>query len=268
MGRSMGTAPVRAVILAAGLGYRLRPLTDARPKCLVELCGATLLQRQLRVLRDSGLTDVTVVTGHGEATVNEPGIRKIRNPAYDRTNMVASLFCARDLLDGTADLIVAYGDIVYERRVLAGLLASRHQIAVCVDRGWRRYWDLRMEDPLKDAETLRLGAGGRILELGKKPRSYDEIEGQYVGLFRIAAGAAAAVVTLYEELDRLARYDGRAFEQMFMTSFLQEMIDRDFDVGAALIENGWLEVDTMADLELYQRLATRGELASLYDERR
>ena len=258
----------RVFILAAGTGTRLMPLTSDRPKCMVELLGRSLLARQLEVMRAVGLTDVTVIAGHHAERVDAPGVRKVLNPDFAATNMVASLFCAESEMGQDADLVVSYGDIVYQRDVLAQLLSSGDPIAVCVDRGWREYWMQRMADPLSDAETLRLGADGRILELGKKAARYDDIQGQYIGLFKIRADQVGAVKAFYRSLDRDATYDGKSFRGMFMTSFLQALIDARFDVRPVFIRNGWLEIDTLQDLELYGRLRSEGRLEGFYDERR
>jgi L-glutamine-phosphate cytidylyltransferase len=258
----------RAIILAAGTGTRLMPLTADRPKCLVELAGRSLLERQLVVMRSLGLSDVTVIAGHHAERIAEPGLRKVVNPEFAATNMVASLFCAESAMREDADLIVSYGDIVYQRDVLERLLAAQDPIAVCVDRGWRDYWSQRMVDPLSDAETLKLGADGRIVELGKKAARYDDIQGQYIGLFKVRADQIDAVRCFYHALDRVATYDGKSFRSMFMTSFLQALIDAEFDVRPVFIRNGWLELDTLQDLELYGRLRSEGRLERFYDERR
>jgi choline kinase len=234
---------------------------------MVTLAGQTLLERQLATMRAVGITDITVVVGHGAASVQNGQVTKIENGAYASTNMVESLMCARSLLDGSSDVLVSYGDIVYEARALRSVLDSHHAISVAVDRQWKKLWDLRTEDPLADAETMRLRPDGRIAELGKKPRSLAEIEGQYLGLFRIGADVARNVRDAHAALDRQRLYDGRDLPRMFMTSFLQELIDRQFDVGAAFIDGGWLEVDTISDLEKYESLAAEGRLRDYYDDR-
>lgn len=258
-----------ALILAAGFGSRLRPLTDARPKCMVELAGRTVLARQLDVFRAYKVDRVAIVLGHGADSVDAKGVglQVFKNPDYSLTNMVESMMRARDLFDGASDVIISYGDIVYERRVLSAVLADTHAISVAVDRRWRQLWQLRMEDPLNDAETMRFGSDGRISELGKRPRSLDEIQGQYMGLFRIRAEVARTVTAFHDGLDRSKRYDGRDVPNMFMTSFIQAMIDAGFDIGAALVDGGWVEIDTIADLERYDGLAASGRLAEYYDDR-
>ena len=261
--------PTVALILAAGFGSRLRPLTDARPKCMVELAGKTVLARQLSVFQANKVDRVAIVLGHGAQSVDARtlNLEVFENPDYASTNMVESLMRARALFDGTNDVIVSYGDIVYERRVLSAVLADPHAISVAVDRRWRQLWQLRMEDPLSDAETMRFLPDGRIVELGKKPQSLDEIQGQYMGLFRIRAGVARSVMAFHDGLDRGRRYDGRDVPNMFMTSFIQALIDTGADVGAALVDGGWVEIDTIADLERYEGLARSGRLAGYYDDR-
>ncbi len=101
---------MRAVILAAGCGTRLRPLTDNRPKCMVELAGSSLLERQLMVLRAAGIDQITVVTGFRSDKIDADGCHLVHNPDYDVTNMVATLFSAATIVAlATAGPAFGYG---------------------------------------------------------------------------------------------------------------------------------------------------------------
>ena len=256
---------MRAIVLAAGQGTRLRPLTDELPKCLVELCGESLLDRQARTLRARGIEDILVVGGYRADAVEARGYNVVRNPRYEQTNMVASLFCASAWLDGAEDVLITYGDIVYEPRVLGAVMDCDDPLGLAVDLQWRRYWSLRFEDPLADAETLRLDTDGHVVEVGKKPTGYDEIQAQYMGLIRIRADRAADVRDTYARMDRDAIYDGKEFDNMYMTSFLQHLIDSGRRVRAIPVHSGWLEIDSMSDLELYHSMQRRGELAPFFN---
>lgn len=249
----------RAVILAAGEGRRLRPHTADRPKALVPLLGRPLLDYQLEALASAGLEDVTVVTGYRSEALSGAGRARVHNPDYAVTNMVASLMCARSLLDGSRDLLVAYSDIVYEARLPAALAAAPAALATCVDTAWLRLWKARMDDPLADAETLRLGPGGRIVEIGAKPSSLGDIQAQYVGLTLVRREAQAAAVRLYDGLPAALR------ARLDFTGFLQRLIDSGTAVQAVPAAGGWLEVDTASDLERYERLARAGGLAAFWD---
>jgi choline kinase len=253
----------RAFILAAGQGTRLRPLTDDLPKCLVPLAGRPLLDRQAEVLRAAGVEDIVVVSGYRADRIREKGYRCILNKRFAATNMVTTLFTARDEFGSSDDLIISYGDIVYQRENLDTLLGCRAPIAVMVDRDWRKYWDLRFEDPLSDAESLLVDDSGSLLELGKKSDSYEKIQGQYTGLIKVDRDHIARLSEFYDSLDRDAIYDGNDFDNMYMTSFLQALIDAGWGVKAAFVSNGWLEIDAVSDLELYESLEEKGELAAL-----
>jgi choline kinase len=239
---------MKAIILAAGQGARLRPLTDDRPKCMVEYQGRPLIEHVVHALHENGVTEIVAVRGYKPEALVCPGVRFLDNSRYLDTNMVHSLFCAEAELSG--DVIISYSDIVYAPSVIARLLSARGDFCVVVDKDWRRLWQERMPDPLADAETLRLDPEGHILSLGKKAQSYAEIEGQYIGLLKLSAAAVEAVKALYRKLDRRSLYDGKNFDNMYMTSFIQAVIDRALPVTAVPIFGGWLEVDVPSDLRI------------------
>jgi choline kinase len=136
---------------------------------------------------------------------------------------------------------------------------------VVVDRAWQRLWELRMEDPLADAETLRLDADGYLVELGRTPETVADIEGQYVGLVLVRAGAAAEWCDRYDALAPGGDYEGRDRDHMFMTAYLQLLIDAGVRIDAVGVDAGWLEVDTIDDLRAYDALRARGELGVIVD---
>ena len=255
---------MKAIILAAGQGTRLAPITDDRPKCLVELGGRSLLDHQILTLKSQGITDITVIAGYLAESITVRGFRLVVNQDFASSNMVYTLFCADDLFAGDADLLISYGDIVYEPRVLRALLASNAPMSVVVDREWRRYWELRMDDPLSDAETMKIDSFGMITELGKKPRGYKEIQGQYIGLIKVRRDRVVSLRRLYEAMDPDGTFDGRTHKQMFMTSFVQHAINNGWPVEAVQISNGWLELDTYAELELYRRMEAEGTLTDFF----
>ena len=254
----------RALILAAGQGTRLRPLTNNKPKCLVPLQGRTLLERQVKTLKECGVEDIHIATGYCAEQIEALGFATTKNLAHASTNMVESLFAALSFIEKEGDLIIAYGDIVYNPENLRKLLASRDELSLMVDREWRRLWALRLENPLEDAETLMLDENGYVTELGKKPENYDRIQGQYTGLFKIRSNKIPAFVAFYRSLDRKKTYDGATFENMYMTSLLQLLIDSGWKVKAVNVDNGWLEIDSVEDLRLYETMADSGELDGFY----
>src|SRR5580658_6531271 len=174
---------MRAIILAAGRGSRMKSLTEDRPKCLVELRGKPLLEWQLGALREAGVDEVAIVTGYKRELLVGRGLVEFYNPRWAETNMVSSLACAATwLLAGTC--IVSYADIFYHSSAVRLLMDCPAPLAVTYDHNWLASWQERFGDPLLDAETFRLKPDGTLAEIGNKPRSIDEIDGQYMGLLR------------------------------------------------------------------------------------
>ena len=257
---------MNTIILAAGMGTRMLPYTNNIPKCMVPLGEKSLLQWQLDVLRGSGADqNIVVVGGYKAEAINEPDTVLIVNQDYAACNMVETLFCAREHMIRDQDLLICYGDIVYEPKVLEALLGSTAPIGITADRAWEKLWRLRMENPLDDAETFVTDENGFVQELGKKPTSHDEIEAQYMGLIYVRADCVGRFVDEYDKMNRDALYDGRDFRNMFMTSFLQYLIDQSWSIEPRYVENGWLEMDTSEEIELYQSMYASGALAEYCD---
>jgi len=254
----------RAIILAAGQGTRLRPLTNDIPKCLVPLSGKSLLDRQITVLKMCDVNAIHVMAGYRADQIQKRGYPCSINKDYANTNMVETLFSALDYLRGTDDILISYGDIIYQSNNLRAVLASNDEISIMVDTKWREYWSLRFTDPLSDAETLKLNDTGYIIELGKKPRSFADIEGQYTGLIKVRADKINAFIDFYLKLDRNVQYGGKDFANMYLTSFLQALINADWKIKAIPVNNGWLEIDSVEDLQKYETLASLGELSRFY----
>jgi len=255
----------RVLILAAGQGKRLRPLTNDRPKCLVPLLGKSLLERQVSTINKCGINDIHIVTGYCANQIKELGFLTSMNNKFESTNMVESLFSAMPFLSREGDLIIAYGDIVYEASNLEVLLKCDEEISLMIDLKWYDLWSLRLENPLEDAETLLMNNQGYVTELGKKPDGYEQIQGQYTGLIKIRSDRIKDFIKFYQSLDRSASYDGKDFFNMYMTSFLQLLIDSGWKVRGVPVENGWLEVDSVEDLSLYEEMGQEGTLGNFYE---
>jgi choline kinase len=247
---------MKIIILAAGQGTRLRPFTNYRPKCLVALNNKPLLHYQLEAIHKLNVPkkDIFIVAGYLKDKIDAPDITVLYNPRFAETNMVETLFCAEDIMAEEEDLIISYGDIIYHPNVLDKLINTTGDIVVVADLDWEKLWALRMENPLDDAETFKLNDNGFIRELGKKPQALDDVEGQYIGLIKVNAKKVKTFKNFYHNLDKTIIYDGKNFDNMFMTTFLQLLIDAKWNLTPAFINNGWLEVDTSEELAIYESL--------------
>jgi len=254
---------MQTIILSAGVGSRLRPYTKDLPKCLVKLGGTAILEHQLTVLQDCGISkkSISIVGGYLCEKLRKYNIKVFENKFYQKTNMVFSLFVALNNLNNNEDIIISYGDIVYEKKVLKKLIKSTHSITIVADKSWKNLWDLRMDNILNDAETFRYDSNLNILEIGKKAKSIDEIQAQYIGLIKIKKEFIKRINKIYQDFFKNKNVDKSILNNMYMTSFIENLINKNLPVKACLIEGGWLEVDTTYDLEIYNELYKKKELS-------
>lgn len=250
-----GQNNLNAIILAAGKGERLFPLTQNNPKCMVDLFGKSLLQTQIEIFHQCGISDISVVTGYCNEKITFSDVSYFHNQLYATTNMVETLFCAEEkLLDST---IISYGDIVFEKQVLEKLIDSDDDISVVIDKSWEKYWKIRFGNILDDAESLIL-ENEYIQNIGKKVDSLKEIHGQYIGLMKFQNNGIKNLKNFYKKMKNLAINGANPlnpklpFEKSFMTDLLQGLIDENYKIRSIPINNGWLELDTIHDYEIYQ----------------
>jgi choline kinase len=246
---------MRAIVLAAGRGSRMKAATEDRPKCLVELTGHSLFSLQQAALRAGGVDEIAVVGGYRAEQLARPDVRLFENARWAETNMVMSLAAAAEWLRASPCL-VSYADIFYPVATVSRLEAlSGPQLAIAYDPNWRALWEARFADPLSDAETFRLTEGNRLVEIGARATSLDQIEGQYMGLLRFTPQSWAAVEGLLDELEPARR------DKLDMTSLLSLLLQRGADIRAVPTDPGWGEVDSESDLAYYEAEVTSGRIS-------
>lgn len=238
-----------AVILAAGIGSRLQPLTLDRPKALVDVGGESILARAIRLLHGFGVSDIVIATGYREdairAELSRLSVRATLcpNPEFASTQNSVSLALCRDQLRGKS-FFKLDGDVVFQPEVLARLASSDGELAVAVDsrRGL-------------DEEAMKVSANGtRILHFGKGiPLA--EAYAETIGIERLDAGAGERVLALISE------QVAAGIRDRYYEDFYSRLVEAG-DVAATAVEVSdlpWSEVDNFEDLERARRsLGTPG----------
>ena len=237
---------MRALVLSAGQGSRLLPLTEDRPKCLLPLDSRCLLEWQVRELRRGGIDDIVVVVGFRAAAVENllaglrrPGvnIRTVFNPFYGVADNLGSCWLARHEMD--RDFVVVNGDTVFEAEILRRLLDSPPApITVTIDR-----------KPTYDADDMKVRLDGtRLVEIGKTLPP-DRVDGESIGMLRFRGDGPRLFA---DALDRAMRTaDGLRWWYLKVIGSLAES----GCVETVSIEGlEWGEVDYPEDLARVQRM--------------
>lgn len=228
-----------AVILVAGIGSRLRPLTDGIPKALVDVAGSSIVARALLALRRYGVNRLVLATGYREEALRraleETPLEVVyrRNTEYETTQNSVSLALCRDELAGTA-FFKLDGDVLFDPEILTRLDENPAAISVAVDRG-----------VVLDAEAMKVKAtaDGRIVAFGKGIPVQDAA-GESIGIERVSPAASAP---LFDALDA-ARSRGET--HLYYEDVYGRLIDG--GLSASLVDVSglrWCEVDAPEDLE-------------------
>lgn len=131
---------MKAMILNSGIGERLKPFTDTNPKCLAKLDGKNILGHEIENLLHYGIKDIIITTGHFEEKIKEfmkdyfpeVNVTYVRNPNYESTNYIYSIWLAKDMIDD--DILLMHGDMVFEKELLGRLLGQRHSCVLVNNR--------------------------------------------------------------------------------------------------------------------------------------
>ena len=233
-----------AVLLAAGISSRLRPLTDTMPKSMLPIGGKPLLHRTLEILQEAGLGRCIIVTGYLHEMMEEfvraldlrLHIDFVYNQHFSTTNNNFSLWLAQSMLNTDAMLLLD-ADILFDSRILTRLLENPHDNALV----------MRQSGALGHEEIkLELDGNGRVMRIGKdiEPR---RAAGESLGIEKFDASTAQKL------FDVLARRKGR--DEFYEASF-QEIIDRGTSIYT--VDSGphvCIEIDTIEDLAVAEKLA-------------
>lgn len=243
---------MKAIILAAGQGTRLKKYTENLPKGMLEFDGKTIIERQIAVYQRCGITDIIVVRGYAADKISYAGVKYYENADYANTNMVESMMTAKQEFDD--DVIVSYSDILFEESMLKRMMESRDDFAVAVDDNWKEYWQARYGKVDFDTESLSLDDNGNITELGMEAPALQDIDARYIGLLKFSQDGLDKIMQIHDRdyetyQDKPWKQSGKTIRKAYMTDLLEAVIESGEPVKAVRFRNGWIEFDTNEDYE-------------------
>jgi len=240
---------MKAIIIAAGMGNRMRPYTNDLPKCMLEFGGKTLFQRQLESLKACKVKNIVLIKGYRKEKINYPRIKYYINENYQNNNILSSLFYAEKEIEG--EVIVSYSDILFEKQVVERLLESKKDISIVVDVKWRDYYEDRKDHPIEEAENVIFDAENNVVEIGKILTKKHDVHGEFIGMIKLTSRGSEILRKHYNRAKKLfwGKPFQRAatFEKAYLTDMIQEMVDLGVPIHCVIIERGWKEIDTVED---------------------
>ncbi len=239
----------KALIIAAGLGSRLKKHTENLPKCMLDFGGKTLLQRQLDSYKKNGINDISLIRGYKKEKINYKGIKYFENKDYKNNNILNSIFYAEKAISG--NIIISYSDILFDSSVVERTLSSNHDISVVVDIDWRGYYVGRKDHPVSEAENVIFNSNNEVEKIGKINTGNEEVHGEFIGMIKLSNRGTEI---FKEHFHRLKKsywnkpfQRAKIFQKAYLTDFIQELVDIGIKVHCVIIESGWKEIDTVED---------------------
>lgn len=234
---------MKAIILAAGMASRLRPLTENTPKCLLKVGEKCLLQRSIDALASNGIRDFVIVTGYlhemietfvAEQYGNNINVKFIHNDVFDSTNNIYSLWLARPEAEGQ-EILLLDSDLLYDPRIITKVMESDADNVLTL---------IRHELGEEEMKVVLDHENGTIIEISKTCNPADAA-GESLGIEKMGCRYTSA---LYQELEPMMNEEHlenvfyeRAFERLIAKGHTYKVID--------LTELFSCELDTVEDFE-------------------
>lgn len=233
---------MKAIILAAGVGKRLWPVTQHHPKCLIRIGGQSLIARYLRSLAAVAVREAVLVVGYKHEMIRDAvgagahgvAVRYLESDQYQQGS-ITSLWRAREELD--ADALIMDADVLFHQAILERLVRSPHPNALLMDESVKQTGE----------ECMVVVRGGRVVALTKRmPERYD-LAGEGVGFLKVRAADAGALVRSVQA------YVERGQLDMEYEDALREFFT-DVRVGYERIGGlPWTEIDFEEDIAKAER---------------
>lgn len=231
---------MKTVILAAGAGSRLKPLTDNLPKCLLKAGGKSILEMTIDNLLETGNSEIIIVTGYLEEKIREfiknryplLKITFIHNSSYTSTNNIYSLWLVKNEVMGD-DMLMMDSDIIFDKSIISRLLAS----------GYKNCLALKRHDVHEEEIKVRVDAKGRVFEIGKNVIP-SEAAGESIG---IEIFGKDTLPDLFGIIERMVVAEKKV--NVFYEAAFQELADKKNDLFVVdTTEYPCMEIDTKEDL--------------------
>ena len=247
---------MQAIILAAGMGKRLKELTRNNTKCMVKVNGVTLIERMLRQIERQKVSRIVIVVGYeGQKLIDYIGQLDIRtpivfvdNPIYDRTNNIYSLALAKDWLL-REDTLLFESDLIFEDAVLEALVSDPRDTLALVDK--YESWMDGTCVKLSDDDTIEAFVPGKRFK-------FDEIKAYYktVNIYKFSREFSTTHYVPFLEAYQTALGQNEYYEQVLrVITMLDDQVIR----AKRLSGQRWYEIDDIQDLDIAESIFTKDE---------
>ena len=245
---------INVIILAAGMGKRLGPLTKDIPKGMVKLFGKSLLEMQIDIFKKCGIDDISIVSGYLAEKINFPSITYFKNENFSTTSGNESLYCAKQKLN---DTIICYTDLVFDISIIKKMIDFNGDVGIAVKSDWKSRYVERTLHPISEADNVLFDESGKIIEIRKNIQKPNANIGEFLGIVRLSSKCSNLFLKRFSELkeSHVGTFHGSSsLKQSILPDMIQELIDLGTNVKPIMVSGKWIEIDTPEDLDIARKV--------------
>ena len=238
---------MKCIILAAGLGKRIKNVTKKQPKCLIKINNETLLSRQIRLFRSLNIKKITVIRGFKADKISFNFVKYVFNKNFKTNEQLDSLICAKK--EFNQDILVTFADIIYDLSIVKKISKSTlGDIVLGVDRNWKERYKFRYDHPFNQADKVKVDKEFNITNIGKKI-SLDDTNAEFLGIFKLTKKGCKLFLKNYFKIKKEKKTN-----KMQIHNFIQYMINNNNEIKACFINGRFMEIDTQNDLKIAKKI--------------
>ena len=241
---------MKVIIIAAGNATRLGKFAEKKPKCLLEINGKSILQRQIELFKKYGIDDIIVITGpHKKFGIDT--VTYVEDINYQDHDVLGSLMAAEDFLNGK--VLTCYSDVLFDEEILKQILNFNGEIGIPIDLDWEKNYIDRIQHPKSEADNVILNQK-TILKI-KKNISFcnsNEVIGEFLGPVIFSENGSKIFVEAYKKLRNTHNgnfHNSLSLKKAYLTDMIQELIDNNIKIDPIIISGKWCEIDTIEDIK-------------------
>ncbi len=236
---------MKTIIIAAGIGSRIKEFTKKIPKSLIKINNKSILKRQIDLMKKNKIKKISIVKGFKFKKIRYKNIKYFLNLNFKKNEQLDSFFYAKKFFDD--DIIVTFSDIIYDEAILKKIIKSKSTFTIAVQKNWKSKYKKRFDHPLREADKVII-KNNRITQIGKKI-STNKTSGEFLGIFKIKKKMSEIFIEEYKKLKK-----SQNTSKFQMHHFFQYLINKNIIIKPTYVLGKYMEIDTYNDFKIAKEI--------------
>ena len=236
---------MKSIIIAAGSGRRIPEFSKLIPKSLIKINNKSLLERQIKLIRQCKIDEICIVRGFKASKINFKNIKYFHNKNYRQNEQLDSLFSAKEWF--TDDLLISFSDIIYDISVIKKIINIKCNFTIAIQKNWKKKYINRFDHPLDQADKVFI-KNNKIMDIGKK-LTMNKANGEFLGIFKISKKMCNMLLKEYKLLKKT-----KSTKKLQLHHFFKYLIKKEINIKPTYVSGKYMEIDTFNDYKIAKQM--------------